>query len=132
MYVMLSFCGISTFVGYLMPNSVFIYIYIYIYIYVIHWKAVSLYCGTIMSIHVSEYIYIYNVCVRGWLTKEIFYAEKKNTLIVIIYIFCTIILIRSLQRLKHCDKHDNKDEDNSPKNVNNVHNTSSKKYRQIH
>ena len=38
---------------------------------------------------------------------------------------------RSIQRLKCGDKHGNKDEDNSPKNVNNVHNTSSQKYRQI-
>ena len=34
---------------------------------------------------------------------------------------------RSVQRPKRCDKHGNKDEDNSPKNVNN---TSSQKYRQ--
>ena len=27
---------------------------------------------------------------------------------------------RSVQRPKHCDKHGDKDEDNSPKNVNNV------------
>ena len=27
---------------------------------------------------------------------------------------------RSVQRLKRCDKHGDKDEDNSPKNVNNV------------
>ena len=38
---------------------------------------------------------------------------------------------RSLQRPKRCDKHGDKDEDNSLKNVNNVHNTSSQKYRQI-
>ena len=38
---------------------------------------------------------------------------------------------RSVQRPKRCDKHGGKDEDNSPKNVNNVHNTSSQKYRQI-
>ena len=30
---------------------------------------------------------------------------------------------RSLQRPKCSDKRDNEDEDNSPKNVNNVHNT---------
>ena len=35
---------------------------------------------------------------------------------------------RSVQQLKR-DKHGDKDEDNSPKNVNNVHNTSSQKYR---
>ena len=34
----------------------------------------------------------------------------------------------SIQCPKCCDKHGNKDEDNSPKNVNN---TSSQKYRQI-
>ena len=39
--------------------------------------------------------------------------------------------VRSAQWPKHCDKHGDKDEDNSPKNVNNVHNTSSQKYRQI-
>ena len=38
---------------------------------------------------------------------------------------------QSVQRLKCCDKHGDKDEDNSPKNVNNVHNTSSQKYKQI-
>ena len=38
---------------------------------------------------------------------------------------------RSVQWLKHCDKHGNKDEDNSLKNVNNVHNTLSQKYRQM-
>ena len=38
---------------------------------------------------------------------------------------------RSVQRPKHYDKHGDKDEDNSQKNVNNVHNTSSQKYRQI-
>ena len=38
---------------------------------------------------------------------------------------------QSVQRPKHCDKHGNKDEDNSLKNVNNVHNTSSQKYRQF-
>ena len=32
---------------------------------------------------------------------------------------------------KHCDKHGNKDKDNSLKNVTNVHNTSSQKYRQM-
>ena len=37
----------------------------------------------------------------------------------------------SIQWLKRCDKHGNKDEDNNPKNVNNRHNTSSQKYRQI-
>ena len=36
----------------------------------------------------------------------------------------------SVQWPKHCDKHGDKDDDNSPKNVNNVHNTSSQKYRQ--
>ena len=36
-----------------------------------------------------------------------------------------------IQRPKRCDKHGDKDEDNSPKNVNNVHNTSFQKYRQI-
>ena len=36
---------------------------------------------------------------------------------------------RSVQQPKRCDKHGDKDEDNSLKNVNNVHNTSSKKYR---
>ena len=38
---------------------------------------------------------------------------------------------RRLQRPKRCDKHGDKHEDNSPKNVINVHNTSSQKYRQI-
>ena len=38
---------------------------------------------------------------------------------------------RSVQWPKGCDKHGNKVENNSPKNVNNVHNTSSQKYRQI-
>ena len=38
---------------------------------------------------------------------------------------------RSVQQPKRCDKHGDKDEDNSPKNVNDVHNTSSQKYRQI-
>ena len=37
---------------------------------------------------------------------------------------------RSVQRPKRCDKHGEKNEDNSPKNVNNVHNTTSQKYRQ--
>ena len=37
---------------------------------------------------------------------------------------------QSVQRLKCCDKHGNKDEDNSPKNVNHAHDTSSQKYRQ--
>ena len=36
---------------------------------------------------------------------------------------------RSVQRPKRCDKHGNKDEDNSQKNVNNVHDTSSQKHR---
>ena len=35
----------------------------------------------------------------------------------------------SIQRPKHCNKHGDKDEDNSRKNVNNVHNTRSQKYR---
>ena len=35
----------------------------------------------------------------------------------------------SVQHLKRCNKHDDKDEDNSSKNVNNVHNISSQKYR---
>ena len=39
---------------------------------------------------------------------------------------------RSLQRRKCCDKHGNKDEDNSPKNVNNVHNTSSQKHTSMY
>ena len=38
---------------------------------------------------------------------------------------------RCVQRPKRCDKHGNKDEGNSSKNVNNVHSTSSQKYRQI-
>ena len=38
---------------------------------------------------------------------------------------------RSVQRTKRCDKHGGKDEDNSPKKFNNVHDTSSQKYRQI-
>ena len=38
---------------------------------------------------------------------------------------------RRVQRPKPCDKLGDKDEDNSPKNVNNVHNTSSQKYRWI-
>ena len=37
---------------------------------------------------------------------------------------------RSVQWSKHCDKHGDKDEDNSPINVDNVHNTSSQKCRQ--
>ena len=36
---------------------------------------------------------------------------------------------QSVQRAKRRDKHCDKDEDNSPENVNNVHNTSSQKYR---
>ena len=35
---------------------------------------------------------------------------------------------RSVQRPKSCDKHSDKDENNSSKNVNNVYNTSSQKY----
>ena len=38
---------------------------------------------------------------------------------------------RSIQRLKRCDKHCDKDKVNSLKNVNNVHNNSSQKYRHI-
>ena len=38
---------------------------------------------------------------------------------------------RSVQRPKRRDKHGDKDEDDSLKNVNNVHNISSQKYRQI-
>ncbi len=38
---------------------------------------------------------------------------------------------RSVQRPKRCDKYGDKDDDNSPNNVNNVHHTSSQKYRQI-
>ena len=34
--------------------------------------------------------------------------------------------------LSPCNKHGDKDEDNSPKNVNNVHNTSSQKYTHTH
>ena len=37
----------------------------------------------------------------------------------------------SVQRPKRCDKHGDKDKYSSPKTVNNVHNTSSQKYRQI-
>ena len=37
---------------------------------------------------------------------------------------------QSVQQPKCCDKHGDKDEDNSLKNLNNVHNTSSQKYRQ--
>ena len=37
----------------------------------------------------------------------------------------------SVLRSKCCDKHGDKDEDNILKNVNNVHNTSYQKYRQI-
>ena len=37
---------------------------------------------------------------------------------------------RSVQRPKRCNKHGYKDKDNSPKNVINVHNTSSHNYRQ--
>ena len=37
----------------------------------------------------------------------------------------------SVQRPKRCNKHGDEDEDNSPKNVNNVHNSSSQKYGQI-
>ena len=37
---------------------------------------------------------------------------------------------RNVQQPKRCDKHGDKDEDNSPKNVNNVHNTLSQKCRQ--
>ena len=36
---------------------------------------------------------------------------------------------QSVQRPKHCDKNGDKDEDNSLKNVSNVHNTSLQKYR---
>ena len=36
---------------------------------------------------------------------------------------------RNVQRLKCCDKHGEKDEDSSPKNLNDVHNTSFQKYR---
>ena len=36
---------------------------------------------------------------------------------------------QSVQQPKCCDKHGNKDEDNSQKNVTNVHNISSQKYR---
>ena len=39
--------------------------------------------------------------------------------------------IWSVQWPKRCDKHGNKDEDNSLKNVNSVHNTPSQKYRQV-
>ena len=39
-------------------------------------------------------------------------------------------ICRSVQQPKRCDKHSDIDEDNSPKNVNNIHNNSSKKYRQ--
>ena len=46
-----------------------------------------------------------------------------------LYLLCHVSL--SVQPSKLCDKHGDKDEDNSPKNVNNVHNTSSQKYRQI-
>ena len=38
---------------------------------------------------------------------------------------------QSVQWPKCCDKQGDKDEDNSPKNVNNVDNTSSQEYRQI-
>ena len=38
---------------------------------------------------------------------------------------------RRVQQPKHCDKHGDKDEVNKPKNLNNVHNTSSQKYRQL-
>ena len=38
---------------------------------------------------------------------------------------------RSVQRPKRCDKHGDKDEENSLKNINTVHNTSSQKHRQI-
>ena len=38
---------------------------------------------------------------------------------------------RSVQQPKRCAKHGDKEEDNSPKNVNKVHNTSSQKYGQI-
>ncbi len=38
---------------------------------------------------------------------------------------------QSIQQLKRCNKYGDKDEDNSPKNVNNVHNISCQKYRQI-
>ena len=37
---------------------------------------------------------------------------------------------QSIQRLKR-ERHGDKNEDNSPKNVNNVHNTSSQKYRHL-
>ena len=37
----------------------------------------------------------------------------------------------SVQRPKRCDKHGDKDEDNSVKNINDVHNTPSQKYRRI-
>ena len=38
---------------------------------------------------------------------------------------------RSVQRSKRCDKHGDKNLDNSPKNVNNVHNIAFQKYRKI-
>ena len=38
---------------------------------------------------------------------------------------------QSVQLSKCCDKHGDKDEDNSQKNVNYVHNTSSQKYRGV-
>ena len=38
---------------------------------------------------------------------------------------------RSVQRPKRCDEDGDKDEDNKPKNVDNIHNTSSQKYGQI-
>ena len=38
---------------------------------------------------------------------------------------------RRVQRSKRCYKHGGEDEENRPKNVNNVHNTSSQKYRQL-
>ena len=39
---------------------------------------------------------------------------------------------RSVQRPKRCDKHGDKDDDNSPKNVNNVKKKTTKKQEIVH
>ena len=57
--------------------------------------------------------------VRG--TRTV-YSGKRNK--VLSSTFQPLEEGRSVQRPKHCDKHGDKDEDNNPKNVNNVHNTS--------
>ena len=62
-------------------------------------------------------------------TRTVYPGERNKGLS---YTFQTPEEGRSVHRLKHCDKHGDKDEDNSPKNVNNVQNTPSQKYRHTH